>query len=165
MKKAIFLLAMVLLNSIQATFAQKADEKSVIESLAGTWQYVEEVTKADGRKAYIGRKIYKTITTDKKYQVMISVDIPLKEENSEETTVSTISFITQKGEIEITSDNTYLEYIHNHFMDKNLNNTISNLRFRFGENKNIIYIEYNIGGESDVNWISEVWVRVLPLGA
>ena len=95
----------------------------------------------------------------------MGVNIPLKEENSKETKISTLSFITQEGELEITSGSTYLEYINNHYIDKNLNNTISQLRFRFGENKNILYIEYNLGGEESPNWISEVWLRVIPFGA
>ena len=67
--------------------------------------------------------------------------------------------------MEMRDNNTYLEYINNHYLDKSLNNTISNLRYRFcEENKNILYVEYNLG-EEDSNWISEVWLRVMPLGA
>ena len=67
--------------------------------------------------------------------------------------------------IEFTSENTYLEYINKHYLDKNLNNTISNLRFKFNEkNANILYIEYNLGGNDDGNWVSEVWLRVMPYG-
>lgn len=164
MKKRMFILT-VLLLCMSTVNAQRVNEESVIEPLAGTWQYVEEVTKADGEKAYIGKQIYKTITKEKRYYVVLGVNIPLKEENSKETKISTLSFITQEGELEITSESTYLEYINNHYIDKNLNNTISQLRFKFGENKNILYIEYNLGGEESPNWISEVWLRVIPFGA
>ena len=63
-------------------------------------------------------------------------------------------------------DNTYLEYINKHHLDKSLNNTISNLRYRFSEeNKNILYVEYNLCGTDYDNWVSEIWLRVIPLGA
>ena len=72
--------------------------------------------------------------------------------------------MTQEGEIEFTSGNTYLEYINKHYLDKSLNNTISNLRFEFNEkNPNILYIEYNLG-DNDDNWVKEVWLRVMPYG-
>ena len=88
-----------------------------------------------------------------------------QEANSEKTEMSTVTFMTQEGEIEFTSDNTYLEYINKHYLDKSLNNTISNLRFKFNEkNPNILYIEYNIGGNDEGNWVSEVWLRVMPYG-
>jgi hypothetical protein len=63
-------------------------------------------------------------------------------------------------------DNTYLEYINKHHLDKSLNNTISNLRYRFSEeNRNILYVEYNLSGTESDNWVSEIWLRVIPLGA
>ena len=93
------------------------------------------------------------------------VDIPLKEADSEKTEMSTVTFMTQEGEIEFTSENTDLEYINKHYLDKNLNNTISNLKFRFGEdNPNILYVEYNLGEADDATWVSEVWMRVVPYG-
>ena len=143
--------------------AQKKKEKK--NPLVGLWQYMEETTRADGQKAYIGKQIYKAITKDNRYFVMLGVDIPLKEANSEKTDMSTVTFITQEGEIEITSGNTYLEYINNHYLDKSLNNTISNLRFKFSDKSpNILYIEYNINNDEG-NWVSEVWTRVMPYGA
>ena len=76
-----------------------------------------------------------------------------------------LTFVTQKGDIVLGSDNSYLEYINNHYLDKNLNNTISQLRYRFNEdNPNVLYLEYNLGG-ADENWVSEVWLRVVPFGA
>ena len=96
----------------------------------------------------------------------MGVNIPLKEANSEKTNMSTVTFITQEGEIEMTSENTYLEYINRHYLDKSLNNTISNLRYRFSEeNRNILYVEYNLSGTDNENWVSEIWLRVIPLGA
>ena len=63
-------------------------------------------------------------------------------------------------------DNTYLEYINKHYLDNSLNNTISNLRYRFSkENKNILYVEYNLSGTDYDDWVSEIWLRVIPLGA
>ena len=57
------------------------------------------------------------------------------------------------------------KYINKHYLDTNLNNTISQLRYRFNENNpNILYLEYNLSG-ADENWVSEVWLRVMPLGA
>ena len=133
--------------------------------LMGLWQYADEVTLADGQKSYIGKQIYKTITTDNRYFVVLGIDIPLKEADKETTNMSTVTFITQEGEIEFTSDNTYLEYINKHYLDKNLNNTISNLRFEFNEkNPNILYVEYNLGSNDDGNWVKEVWIRVMPYG-
>lgn len=164
MKKRMLILVVALLGGLLSNHAQQPDKESVLKSLAGTWQYVEETTKADGEKAYIGRQIYKTITADQKYSVMIGVNFTVKEESNAEEKMSTLTFITQQGEIEITSESTYLEYIHNHYIDKNLNNTISSLRFRVGSNPNIMYIEYNLGGEESPNWVSEVWMRVVPLG-
>lgn len=164
MKKRMLILVVALLGGLLGSHAQQPDKESVLKSLAGTWQYVEETTKADGEKAYIGRQIYKTITADQKYSVMIGVNFTVKEESNAEEKMSTLTFITQQGEIEITSESTYLEYIHNHYIDKNLNNTISSLRFRVGSNPNIMYIEYNLGGEESPNWVSEVWMRVVPLG-
>lgn len=133
--------------------------------LAGLWQFVEETTRPDGQKAYIGKQIYKTITTDNRYFVMLGMNIPLKEADSEKTDMSTVTFITQEGEIDMKSDNTYLEYINRHYLDKSLNNTISNLRYKFHEKTpNILYIEYNLSGDAG-NWVSEVWMRVMPYGA
>lgn len=162
MKKRLFLLAFALL-CMHAIKAQQIDKEAVIEELAGTWQYVEEVSKADGGKAYIGKQIYKTITRDKNYFVIMGINIPLKEEQDENAKISTLTFITQQGEIEITSESSYNEYINSHYINKNLNNTISQLRFKFGEDKNKLYIEYNLGGENP-NWVSEVWLRVIPFG-
>lgn len=165
MKKFMFLLATVLLGATCEIKAQELQIDKRIEPLVGMWQYVEEVNTENGGKAYIGKQIFKTITEKMEYFVILGVNIPIKEANSNETQVSTLSFITQQGEMEMRDNNTYLEYINNHYLDKSLNNTISNLRYRFSEeNKNILYVEYNLG-EEDSNWISEVWLRVMPLGA
>ena len=165
MKKFMFLLATVLLGATCEIKAQELQIDKRIEPLVGMWQYVEEVNTENGGKAYIGKQIFKTITEKMEYFVILGVNIPIKEANSNETQISTLSFITQQGEMEMRDNNTYLEYINNHFLDKSLNNTISNLRYRFSEeNKNILYVEYNLG-EEDSNWISEVWLRVMPLGA
>ncbi len=164
-KHFILLLSAILLGSLGTAKAQGETDKRV-KPLIGLWQYVEEVAKTDGTKAYIGKKIYKTITEEKTYFVMIGVDIPIKEAENTETQISTATVITQQGDIEMTSESTYLEYINNHYLDKRLNNTISSLRFRFNEeNPNILYLEYNLGDSEAGNWISEVWLRVLPLGA
>lgn len=158
LRRALLLAAVLVLCG--AANAQKANP------LEGLWQYVEEVAKHDGQKAYIGKQIYKTITADNKYHVMLGVNIPLKEADSEKTEMSTLTFITQQGEIEMKSDNTYLEYINNHYLDKSLNNTISYLRYRFNEaNPNMLYIEYNLNGTDESSWISEVWLRVVPYGS
>lgn len=160
--KVMLLFAAILFFGTAPAHAQVKEKNP----LAGLWQFMEESTRADGQKAYIGKQIYKTITTDNRYFVMLGINIPLKEANSEKTDMSTVTFITQEGEIDMTSDNTYLEYINKHYLDKSLNNTISNLRFKFNEkNPNILYIEYNISGNDDGNWISEVWMRVMPYGA
>ena len=160
--KVMLLLAAVFFFGAASAHAQVKDNNP----LAGLWQFMEENTRADGQQTYVGKQIYKTITTDNRYFVILGVNIPLKEANSEKTNMSTVTFITQEGEIEMTSENTYLEYINRHYLDKSLNNTISNLRFRFNEkNPNILYIEYNISGNDDNNWVSEVWMRVMPYGA
>ena len=165
MKKMMILLAVMLLGSTGIVSAQ-TNNWSKIAPLVGIWQYANEIVKGDGEKVYIGRQIYKTITEDCKYFVMLGMNIPIKDGNEENTELSTVTFITQQGEIEMTSDNTYLEYIHNHFLDSNLNNVISSLRFRHNEqNPNILYVEYNLSGGEDENWVSEVWIRVMPLGA
>ena len=165
MKKFMFLLATVLLGATCEIKAQELQIDKRIEPLVGMWQYVEEVNTENGGKAYIGKQIFKTITEKMEYFVILGVNIPIKGANSNETQISTLSFITQQGEMEMRDNNTYLEYINNHYLDKSLNNTISNLRYRFSEeNKNILYVEYNLG-EEDSNWISEVWLRVMPLGA
>lgn len=161
MKKMIFILAVMLSSFTSSIFAQAKSNP-----IEGVWQYVEEVTRADGKTIYMGKQIYKTITADNKYSIIYGINIPVKNNNDEKPQLSTLTFITQLGEIEMTSDNTYLEYINNHYLDKNLNNTISNLNFRFSEqNKNILYVEYNIGDTEDNEWISEVWMRVMPYGA
>ncbi len=165
-KKFMLLLAVMVFGSLVTVNAQEDKKGGDIKPLLGIWQYVEEVVKADGSTIYIGKEIYKNIREDKTYSVMASVDIPIKEENQEKPTISTVTFITQQGDIEVTSGNTYLEYINRHYIDKSLNNTISNLRYRTNEkNPNILYIEYNLGGTEDTGWVSEVWMRVLPLGA
>lgn len=165
-KKFMLLLAVMVFGSLVTVNAQEDKKGGDIKPLLGIWQYVEEVVKADGSTIYIGKEIYKNIREDKTYCVMASVDIPIKEENQEKPTISTVTFITQQGDIEVTSGNTYLEYINRHYIDKSLNNTISNLRYRTNEkNPNILYIEYNLGGTEDTGWVSEVWMRVLPLGA
>ena len=160
-KRVLLIFCVALFCGITTTHSQTNKKNP----LMGLWQYADEVTLADGQKSYIGKQIYKTITTDNRYFVVLGINIPLKDANSEKTNMSTVTFMTQEGEIEFTSDNTYLEYINKHYLDKNLNNTISNLRFKFNEkNPNILYIEYNIGGNDDSNWTSEVWLRVMPYG-
>ena len=161
-KKAMLMFAFIFLCGIAVSNAQERARKN---PLAGLWQYVDEKIKEDGQKVYIGKQIYKTITADDRYFVMLGINIPLKEADSEKTEMSTVTFITQQGEIEMTSGNSYLEYINNHYLDKSLNNTISNLRYRFNEqNPNILYIEYNLGGNENENWVSEVWLKVMPYG-
>lgn len=163
-KKALLIFVAAFFCGTLTTQAQTKEKNK--NPLIGLWQYVNEVTLPDGQKSYIGKQIYKTITTDNRYFVVLGVDIPLKEANSEKTDISTVTFMTQEGDIEFTSDNTYLEYINKHYLDKNLNNTISNLRFEFNkQNPNILYIEYNLGGNDEENWVKEVWLRVMPYGS
>jgi hypothetical protein len=165
-KRFMLLLAVMVFGSLVTVNAQENKKEGYIKPLLGTWQYVEEVAKADGSTIYIGYEIYKTIREDKTYSVMASIDIPIKEADQEEGKISTVTFITQQGEIEMTSESTYLEYINSHYIDKTLNNTISNLRYRVSDkNPNILYIEYNLGDAESGNWVSEVWLKVLPLGA
>ena len=166
MKKFMFLFTVILFLGVATGYAQEKKTGSDAGPLVGMWQYVEEVTTAEGGKAYIGKQIFKTITEDNTYFVILGVNIPIKEANWEESKTSTLAFITQEGEIEMKEDNTYLEYINKHHLDKSLNNTISNLRYRFSEeNKNILYVEYNLCGTDYDNWVSEIWLRVIPLGA
>ena len=166
MKKFMFLFTVILFLGVATGYAQEKKTGPDAGPLVGMWQYVEEVTTAEGGKAYIGKQIFKTITEDNTYFVILGVNIPIKEVNWEESKTSTLAFITQEGEIEMKEDNTYLEYINKHHLDKSLNNTISNLRYRFSEeNKNILYVEYNLCGTDYDNWISEIWLRVIPLGA
>ena len=166
MKKFMFLFAFILLTGVGTGHAQVKKTGPDAGPLVGMWQYVEEVTTTDGGKAYIGKQIFKTITEENTYFVILGVNIPIKEANWEESKTSTLAFITQQGEIEMKEDNTYLEYINNHYLDKSLNNTISNLRYRFSEeNKNILYVEYNLSGTESDGWVSEIWLRVIPLGA
>ena len=160
-KRVLLIFSVVLFCGTITTHAQTNKKNPLI----GLWQYADEVALADGQKSYIGKQIYKTITTDNRYFVVLGINIPLKDASREKTNMSTVTFMTQEGEIEFTSENTYLEYINKHYLDKNLNNTISNLRFKFNEkNPNILYIEYNIGGNDEGNWVSEVWLRVMPYG-
>ncbi len=159
-----FIFAIMLLG-ITTLSAQQNNEDLKIKPLLGVWQYVEEVATPEGEPAYIGKQIYKTITWDKKYYVIVGLNIPVKLSEDQEAQTSTLSFITQEGDIVLGSENSYLEYINNHYLDKSLNNTISQLRYRFNEkNPNILYLEYNLGG-ADENWVSEVWLKVMPLGA
>ncbi len=162
-KRLLLLSVMIAFCGAATVQAQSKENKK--NPLAGLWQFTEEVTRPDGQKVYVGKQIYKTITTDNRYFVMLGMNIPLKEADSEKTDMSTVTFITQEGEIDMKKDNTYLEYINKHYLDKSLNNTISNLRYKFHEkNPNILYIEYNLSGD-DSNWISEVWMKVMPYGA
>lgn len=166
MKKFMFLLTVILLSGVGTGYAQDVKTGPDVGPLVGMWQYVEEVRTTDGEKAYIGKQIFKTITEENTYFVILGVNIPIKESENAECKRSTLAFITQQGEIEMKEDNTYLEYINNHYLDKSLNNTISNLRYRFSEeNKNILYVEYNLNGADNDNWISEIWMRIIPLGA
>ena len=164
MKKIMFLFAIMLLG-ITTLSAQQNNEDLKIKPLLGVWQYVEEMATPDGETTFIGKQIYKTITWDKKYYVIVGLNIPVKLSENQEAQTSTLSFITQEGDIVLGSENSYLEYINSHYLDKSLNNTISQLRYRFNENNpNILYLEYNLGG-ADENWVSEVWLRVMPFGA
>ena len=159
-----FLFAILLLGITNAS-AQQNNEDLKIKPLIGVWQYVEEVATPDGGVSFIGKQIYKTITWDKKYYVIAGVNIPIKKAEDQEAQTSTLSFVTQEGDIVLGSENSYLEYINSHYMDKSLNNTISQLRYRFNENNpNILYLEYNLGGTEE-SWVSEVWLRVMPFGA
>ena len=161
-----FLFAFILFSGVGTGHAQVKKTGPDAGPLVGMWQYVEEVTTAEGGKAYIGKQIFKTITEDNTYFVILGVNIPIKEANWKESKTSTLAFISQEGEIEMKEDNTYLEYINKHYLDKSLNNTISNLRYRFSEeNRNILYVEYNLSGTDNDNWVSEIWLRVIPLGA
>ena len=165
-KRFMLLLAVMVFGSMVTVNAQEDKKGGDIKPLLGTWQYVEEVINADGSAIYIGHKIYKTILENKAYSVMASIDIPIKEADQEKGKTSTVTFVTQQGEIEMTSEGTYLEYINNHYINKTLNNTISNLKYRVSDkNPNVLYIEYNLGDAESGNWVSEVWLKVLPLGA
>lgn len=164
MKKIMFLLAIMFLGLTTAS-SQQNNEDLKIKPLLGVWQYVEEAAMPDGGVAFIGKNIYKTITWDKKYYVIAGINMPVKLHENQEAQTSTLSFITQEGDIVLGNDNGYLEYINSHYLDSSLNNTISQLRYRFKEdNPNVLYLEYNLGGGDD-NWVSEVWLRVMPLGA
>ena len=166
MKKFMFLFAFILFSGVGTGHTQVKKTGPDAGPLVGMWHYVEEVTTAEGGKAYIGKQIFKTITEDNTYFVILGVNIPIKEANWEESKTSTLAFISQEGEIEMKEENTYLEYINKHYLDKSLNNTISNLRYRFSEeNRNILYVEYNLSGTDNDNWVSEIWLRVIPLGA
>ncbi len=166
MKKLMFLFTVILFLGVNTSYAQERKTGPDANPLVGMWQFVEEVTTAEGGKAYIGKQIFKTITEDNTYFVILGVNIPIKEANWEESKTSTLAFISQEGEIEMKEDNTYLEYINKHYLDNSLNNTISNLRYRFSkENKNILYVEYNLNGTDYDDWVSEIWLRVIPLGA
>ena len=161
-----FLFTVILFLGVNTSYAQERKTGPDANPLVGMWQFVEEVTTAEGGKAYIGKQIFKTITEDNTYFVILGVNIPIKEANWEESKTSTLAFISQEGEIEMKEDNTYLEYINKHYLDNSLNNTISNLRYRFSkENKNILYVEYNLNGTDYDDWVSEIWLRVIPLGA
>jgi hypothetical protein len=165
MKKIMFLLALVL-SGISAASAQHGNEDLKIKPLLGVWQYVEEVAMPDGQTALVGKQIYKTITHDKRYFVIAGIDIPFKQTEESKTQTSTVSFITQEGDVVLGSENGYLEYINRHYLDNSLNNTISNLRYRFDEkNPNILYLEYNLNGKDEESWVSEIWIRVMPYGA
>ena len=164
MKKMILILAVMLTGFTSRAVAQEVMAKN--NPIEGVWQYVEEVSRADGKTLIMGKQIYKTITADNKYMVMIGVNIPVKSSEEGNVQMSTLTFVTQQGEMEFTSENTYLEYINDHYLDPNLNNTISSLKFRFDENRpNILYVEYFLGGTDDGSWTSEVWMRVMPYGA
>ena len=166
MKKFMFLFTAILFFGVKTGYTQETKTGSEAGPLVGMWQYGEEVLTADGGKAYIGKQIFKTITEENRYFVILGVNIPIKQDENSESKTSTLAFITQEGEIELKEDNTYLEYINNHYLDKSLNNTISNLRYRFSkENRNILYVEYNLNGADDDNWVSEIWLRVIPFGA
>ena len=162
--RLLLLLAAIAFCGTAAVQAQTKENKK--NPLTGLWQFMEETTRPNGEKAYIGKQIYKTITKENTYFVILGVNIPIKEAGSPESKTSTLAFITQEGEIEMKEENTYLEYINNHYLDKSLNNTISNLRYRFSEeNSNILYVEYNLSGTDNDGWVSEIWLRVIPLGA
>ncbi len=159
------LLLAIVLYGLTSASAQQNTEDLKIKPLLGVWQYVEEAAMPDGQTAYIGKQIYKTITNDRKYYVIVGLNVPVKQQGNKEQQTSTLSFVTQEGDIVLGSDNGYLEYINKHYLDNSLNNTISQLRYRFSEeNPNILYLEYSLGG-ADENWVSEVWLRVLPYGA
>ena len=164
MKKIMFIFAFILLGITTAS-AQQGNEDLKIKPLLGVWQYAEEVTMEDGETTYIGHQIYKAITADKRYYVMMGMNMPFKQSPEAEAKTSTFSFITHEGDIVIGSENGYIEYINKHYLDNSLNNTISNLKYRFNEkNPNILYLEYNLNGNDDESWIKEVWIRVLPFG-
>ena len=86
------LFALVLLGITDAS-AQQENEDLKIKPLLGLWQYVEEVTMPDGQTAYIGKQIYKTITEDQKYYVVLGIDIPVKLSENAEKKTSTVYFL------------------------------------------------------------------------
>ena len=93
-----FLFAFILLSGVVTGHAQVKKTGPDAGPLVGMWQYVEEVVTSDGGKAYIGKQIFKTITEDNTYSVILGVNIPVKEANWEESKTSTLAFITQEGE-------------------------------------------------------------------
>ena len=130
-KSALLILIVTFFCGTTTVNAQAKENKN--NPLVGLWQFVDEVSLDNGQKSYIGKQIYKTITTDNRYFVVLGINIPLKKADSDKTDMSTVTFMTQEGEIEFTSENTYLEYINKHYLDKSLNNTISNLRFNISK--------------------------------
>ena len=72
-----FLFAILLLGITNAS-AQQNNEDLKIKPLLGVWQYVEEMATPDGETTFIGKQIYKTITWDKKYYVIVGLNSHLK---------------------------------------------------------------------------------------
>lgn len=165
MKRMILLLATLFVAGAAFVNAQTRNEKVQSNPIYGLWQYVEERQAPDGSVQYVGKPIYKSINQDNTYFAMMTITIDVQGNEKEKPYTVTETFITQRGEIELTADGSYLEYIGEHYNNPSLTNTITSMKYEFKEGStDVMYIEY-LTANNDNTWFSETWVRVQPLGA
>ena len=165
MKRMMILLATLIIAGAACVNAQTRNKKVQTNPIYGLWQYVEERVAADGSVQYVGKPIYKSINQDNTYFAMMTITIDVQGSEKEKPYTVTETFITQRGEIEITSDGSYLEYIGEHYNNPSLTNTITSMKYEFKEGStDVMLIEY-LTANNDNTWFGETWVRVQPLGS
>ncbi len=157
------LMLLVLCAFMVATAYVSAQQK-VDKDIYGLWQYAEERVAPDGSVQYMGKPIFKSINQDNTYFAMVSITLDIVGTEKEKPYSITETYITQSGEIEISSPGSYMEYIGEHYTNPGLTNTITSLKYEFKDDaKNVMYIEYLTANNNDT-WFGETWIKVQPFG-
>ena len=143
MKKSIFVCVILSFVFISSVFAQKDPS-----SLVGVWQYCTEVQQKSGDDVMVCSPIWKVLHADGKFcQFMLVYK-------------DGMCAMTHEGTYEVATEDTYVEHIVSHAVDKDLIGTKTVLHYRF-INEDMVAFTYKLQGRNEE--FREVWRRVKNL--